>query len=134
MNTIITKALNAMRICVCPERTAANECQGNGHSISRPTATVQRNRRQSPRRKINGSLAGQRVDQCIQPYYGRTPAAFERRLLVPCQGSTSSRANAESTVSPVPFRSSPIDAPRNSSNSDPMSGDSAAWSYRYPVL
>ena len=37
VNTIITKALNAMRICVCPERTAATNCQGSGHSISRPS-------------------------------------------------------------------------------------------------
>jgi len=42
--------------------------------------------------------------------------------------------NAEITVSRVPFRSSPIDAPRNSLNSYRMSSDNAAWSCRYPVL
>jgi hypothetical protein len=60
------------------------------------------------------------------------PRGIRAGLVAPCQGSTSSRANAESTVSRVPFRSSPIDAPRNSSNSDRMSGDNAAWSCRYP--
>src|SRR5579864_184742 len=49
------------------------------------------------------------------------------RLVASFQGSTSSRASAERTLSPVPFQSSPIDAPRNWSNSGPMSGDSAAW-------
>jgi hypothetical protein len=61
--------------------------------------------------------------------FNRTTAAFRgirARLVAPCQGSTLSRATAESTVSRVPFRSSPIDAPRNSSNSDRMSGDNAA--------
>ena len=120
------KALNAMRICVCLERTSANKLSGNGHPISRPTATVQRNRRQLPGRNINGGLDGQRVDQCVQPYDGGA-RGIRARLVAPCQGSTSSRANAERTMSPVPFRSSPIDAPRDSSNSDPMSGDSAAW-------
>ncbi len=49
------------------------------------------------------------------------------RLTASFQGSTSSRANAETTLSNGPFRSSPIDANKKSSNSRPRRGVSAAW-------
>jgi hypothetical protein len=42
-------------------------------------------------------------------------------LAASCQGSTSSRASAERTLSSIPFLSSPIGANRKSSNSDPRS-------------
>jgi hypothetical protein len=53
----------------------------------------------------------------------RTTAAslgIRARLVASCQGSTLSRASAERTLRPVPFRSAPIGAQRNSSNSGPI--------------
>ena len=130
--SMITKALNALRICLCREPTAANTLSGErtlnlsflGNSATRSAPIV-----------LAGiSMAGSLGCASINAF-NRTTAAFlgiRARLIASCQGSTLSRANAERTLSPVPFRSSPIDAPRNSSNSGPMSGDSASWVISLP--
>jgi hypothetical protein len=47
------------------------------------------------------------------------------RLAASCQGSISSRANAERTLSNMPFLSSPTGANRKASNSDPSFGNDA---------
>jgi hypothetical protein len=73
-----------------------------------------------------GDGARRRTRQRVNQFGQSRGSCFPRhsaRLVASIQGSTSSRASAERTLSPVPFRSSQIDAPRNSSNSDPMSGD-----------
>ncbi len=111
-NGIITKALNAMRMCVCPERTSANKLSWErtfnfsslGNSATRSAAIV------SPGILMAGSLGNASINA-----FNGTAAAFRgisARLVASCQGSTLSRANAERTVSPVPFRASPMDAQR----------------------
>ena len=75
----------------------------------------------------------QRFNQLGQPHGSRFPRHPRKARGFFLQGSTSSRASAERTLSPVPFRSSPIDAPRNWSNSGPMSRDSAAWVILLPL-
>jgi hypothetical protein len=60
----------------------------------------------------------------------RTTAAslgISARLVASCHGSTLSRASAERTLRPVPSRSPPIGAQRNSSNSGPMRSARAGW-------
>ena len=49
------------------------------------------------------------------------------RSAASCQGSTSSRANAERTLSSIPFLSSPTGANRKASNSDPSLGSDAEF-------
>jgi len=48
-------------------------------------------------------------------------------LAASCQGSMSNRANAERTLSSIPFLSSPTGANRNSSNSDPRLETAEEW-------
>src|ERR1700677_2647170 len=48
------------------------------------------------------------------------------RLVASCQGSTLSRASAERTLKPVPFRSEPIGA-QMASNSGPTRSARAGW-------
>ncbi len=69
----------------------------------------------------SGSAVISSVSRCVAAAFGIRP-----RLAASCQGSTPSLASAEITLRVVPFRSSPIDAQRNLSNSGPMRGASAA--------
>ena len=132
MNSMIPKALNAMRICVCREPTASKTLSGErtinlsflGNSATRSAALI-----------LAGiTPAGSSGSSSINAVNRRTAAALgiRARLAASCQGSTWSRASAERTLSPVPFRSSPTDAQRNSSNSGPMRGVRAAWVMSIP--
>jgi hypothetical protein len=86
------------------------------------------------RDEISGSRGGnttgpfvrQRANQCGQSHDSPS-LGISARLVASCQGSTLSRASAERTLRPVPFRSAPIGAQRNSSNSGPMRTARAGW-------
>src|SRR6185437_5406237 len=129
---MMAKPPNAMRTRISRKPVAANGLSDErtstallfGNSATRLAALV-----------LDGiALAGASGSASISSVK-RTAAAslgIRARLVASFQGSTSSRASAERTLSPVPFRSSPIDAPRNWSNSGPMSGDNAAWVMSVP--
>ena len=133
MSIITASALNAMRTCVPREPLAANALSKDrtsralpfGNNATRWAAII-----------LEGmAFAGARGSASISSVNRAAAASLgiRARLVASCQGSTLRRANAERTLSPVPFRSSPIDAPRNLSNSGSMSGDSAAWVISLPL-
>ena len=123
---MMARAPKAKRICACCGPTAANTPSDGptvkpaafGNNATRPAAIV-----------IAGtSLFGASGRAAIRAV-SRVAAAslgIRARLAASCHGSTSNRASAERTLSGVPFRPSPIDAPRNLSNSAPMRGASGA--------
>ena len=126
IRVIMAKALSAMRIRACRRPAGAN------------TLTEERTLRLSPLGNSATRSAAIVVGIPIVPSSGsasinavnRTTAAslgISARLFASCQGSTSSRASAERTLSPVPFRSAPIGAQRNSLNSGPMRSARAGW-------
>ena len=90
-----------------------------GNNATRSTALI-------PDGMALAGAYGQRLDQLAQPGCSGVPR-HARKTCGFLPGIDVEPRSAERTLSPVPFRSSPIDAPRNLSNSGPMSGDSAAW-------
>ena len=115
----MAKALNAMRICVCRGPAGANRLTEErtlrllplGNSATRSPAIVAG----VPMVPSFGSASINAVNRTTAASLG-----IRARLVASCQGSTLSRASAERTLRPVPFRSAPIGAQRNSSNSGPM--------------
>ena len=73
----------------------------------------------------SGSASIKHVNICLAACIGIRASSDASR-----QGSRSSRANAERTLSSIPFFSSPIGANRKASNSDPRDRPSQNVSYR----
>ena len=134
IRSIITaSALNAMRTCVSREPLAANALSKDRTSRALPFG---KNATRWAAIILEGMASAVAPGSASISSVNRAAAAslgISARLVASCQGSTLRRANAERTLSPVPFRSSPIDAPRNLSNSGSMSGDSAAWVKSRPL-
>jgi hypothetical protein len=115
------------------DSTARIYGHGDGHLIIAPRQRCNEICSNSPGRNINGGLARQRQFNA----FNRTTAAFlgiRARLICFLPGiDIEPGERGKGRGSPVPFRASPIDALRIR-GTPTKSGDSAAWSYHYPIL
>ena len=93
---------------------AVLELARRGRRATKPAAIV------SGSRCIDGSLGSNAINEANLAA-AVTPGSLAN-LAASCQGSTSSRASAERTLSRIPFISSPSGANRKSSNSGPSRG------------
>ena len=89
----------------------AGELPGRGNSPIRRAAIVPGSRRGGA---ASGRASINEANRCVA-----APIGNPANLAASCHGSMSSRANADSTLRSMPFRSSPIGAKRKASNSHP---------------
>jgi hypothetical protein len=113
-----------MRICVCRGPAGANK---RTEERTLTQLSLGNSARRSPAIVVEIPMVPSFGSAPINAVNRTTAASLVQGSVASCHGSTLSRASAERTLRPVPFRSPPIGAQRNSSNSGPMRSARAGW-------